>query len=249
MGVVNFPSIEDYWKMDPLYYHEIFHKVSMSYNRFSSIFRCWHFAETQLHNSDRMYKIEPLRLKLVDNFRNLYTVGSVVVVDESMVKFRGRLAFRTYNPAKSSPYGIKIYKLCSEKSYTWSYEIYSGHTDTIESLDKPGSVVVKLSQGLLNEGRVIVADNYYTSVSLATYLKNKNTDLLGTLRKNRKNLPERVVKSKLRRGQMIAEQKGSCITVLKWHDKRDVLMISTCHGDSMSPTITRGVEIQMPRKV
>ncbi|KAF9413738.1 hypothetical protein HW555_008184 [Spodoptera exigua] len=45
---------------------------------------------------------------------------------------------------------------------------------------------------------------------------------------------EEVVKAKLRRGEQIARQKDNLYTVLKWHDKRDVLMISTCHGDSMS---------------
>lgn len=36
-------------------------------------------------------------------------------------------------------------------------------------------------------------------------------------------------------GQFIARQK-EFITILKWQDKRDVLMLSTCHGDNFQNT-------------
>lgn len=65
-------------------------------------------------------------------------------------------------------------------------------------------------------------------------MKDKKTDLCGTLRKNKKNLPKDVIAKKLHRGETIAKQLDACVTVLKWHDKRDVLMISTCHGDEMT---------------
>lgn len=47
------------------------------------------------------------------------------------------------------------------------------------------------------EGRMIIADNFYTSVPLAEYLLSRKTDLCGTLRKNRIYLPL-FVKSKKR---------------------------------------------------
>lgn len=40
---------------------------------------------------------------------------------------------------------------------------------------------------------------------------------------------------KLKKGQFIARQK-EFITILKWHYKRDVLMLSTCHGDQFQNT-------------
>lgn len=126
--------------------------------------------------------------------------------------------------------------MCSVNSYTWSYIVYAGSTTAFEGLDKPGTVVVKLCLPLLHEGRLIVADNYYTSLGLAKYLKDRNTDLCGTLRKNKKGLPQQVLQKKLRRGGVIARQLDNYVTVLKWHDKRDVLMISTCDDDEMVPT-------------
>ncbi|CAD7093674.1 unnamed protein product [Hermetia illucens] len=150
---------------------------------------------------------------------------------------------------KRCSYGIKVYKLCTVNSYTWSYEIYAGASIQYEGLDKPGTVVAKLCEPLLDQGRVLIADNYYTSVPLAKYLKDHKTDLCGTLRKNRVGLPLNLTKSKLKKGQCVARQKDNYITVLKWHDKRDVLMISTCHGDEMTSVRTRLGETLKPNAV
>lgn len=251
MGLNPKPSIEHYWKLDVLYYNPLMHRINMSYNRFSSILRCWHFTEVQIGviGEQRTHKIDPLIQKMVDNFRSLYMPGDIIVVDESMVKFHGKLLIKTYNPAKTNRYGMKIYKACTVNSYTWSYQIYSGISHQLEGLDKPGSTVVQLTEPLLDAGRIIIADNYYTSLPLAEYLKGRNTDLCGTLRKNKRNLPQEVVTAKLRRGEQIARQKDNLYTVLKWRDKRDVFMISTCHGDGMSNVTTRRGDVIKPDAV
>ena len=43
-GLIQYPTIENYWKKDPLYYHPLFHQVGMSYNRFALLVRNWHIA-------------------------------------------------------------------------------------------------------------------------------------------------------------------------------------------------------------
>jgi hypothetical protein len=231
-GLIPFPTIESYWKKKKIYYHPLFHEIKMSYNRFVLIFKCWHFVDNMNHDGGRLFKIQPLIDKIISNFKKIYTPGPVVVVDESVVKFRGRLSFRTYNPQKSVKYGMRIYKMCTDKGYTWDYKVYAAENKVINPLDKTGSLVIQLGQDILNEGRLIVTDNYYTSVPLAKYLKERNTDLCGTIRSNRRNLPKEVVKAKLKVGE-VAVLQNSNMTVLKWHDKRDVLMLSTCHGKEM----------------
>ncbi|KOB52358.1 PiggyBac transposable element-derived protein 4 [Operophtera brumata] len=44
-GIIRFPTLECYWKRDPIYYHPLMHMIKMSYNRFVSILRCWHFVD------------------------------------------------------------------------------------------------------------------------------------------------------------------------------------------------------------
>ncbi|CAG4944989.1 unnamed protein product [Parnassius apollo] len=171
------------------------------------------------------------------NCRKLLSPKDCVVVDESMVPFQGRLLIRQYNPNKTHKYGLKIYKVTTDDGYVWKYKVYSGQDPQISNLDKPGSVIIELCEDLLDQGRMIIADNGYTSIPLAEYLLQRKTDLCGTLRKNRKNLPLLIKNKKLKRGEQIAAQKNN-VTILKWHDKRDVLMISTCHADEQ--TISTG---------
>lgn len=96
---------------------------------------------------------------------------------------------------------MRIYKLCTDKGYTWNYKVFSGDNEVTACLDKPGSLVVKLGQDLLNEGRIFITDNYYTSVLLAKYLKERSTDFCGTIRRNRRYLPKEVAQAKLKAGE------------------------------------------------
>ncbi|KAJ8937302.1 hypothetical protein NQ314_011941 [Rhamnusium bicolor] len=52
--------------------------------------------------------------------------GEVFSIDESMVPFRGRLIIKQYIPNKSSKYGVKIFKICDEKGYTYDSIMYKG---------------------------------------------------------------------------------------------------------------------------
>ena len=45
---------------------------------------------------------------------------------------------------------------------------------------------------LLNTGHVVYTDRYYTSIPLADALTSQGTGLVGTLVKNRKDLPQEV---------------------------------------------------------
>jgi hypothetical protein len=68
------------------------------------------------------------------------------------------------------------------------------------------SVVMKLIEGLLDNGHVLYTDNYYTSIHLAHQLLERSTYLVGTLRSNRKLNPPDVVKAKLKKNEVIARE-------------------------------------------
>lgn len=71
----------------------------------------------------RFYKLKLLFDKLVQRFQEVYKPGKEVVIDESMVPFRGRTYFRQYIPGKRHKYGLKLYKLCTTEAYTWNTEL------------------------------------------------------------------------------------------------------------------------------
>ena len=57
-GLIRFPHTEDYWKEDSLFYHPLFHKIGISYNRFSLLPKNWHVSNNETAPpGDRLYKI------------------------------------------------------------------------------------------------------------------------------------------------------------------------------------------------
>lgn len=99
----------------------------MSRNRFELLLANLHFANNEtIEQNSRLGKVLPLVNILTDNYQKVFSPGQDIVVDETMVPWRGRLVFRQYIPTKSHKYGIKLFKLCSTEGYTWSSKIYSG---------------------------------------------------------------------------------------------------------------------------
>jgi len=97
--------------------------------------------------------------------------------------------FRQYIPGKRHKYGIKLYIVCEPSGYVWNVLVYSGKSDPISGLAHAESTVMKLVEKLLDCGRILHVDNFYTSIPLAQQLLERKTLLCGTLRRNRKHLP------------------------------------------------------------
>ena len=137
----------------------------MSRNRFEILLRLLHFSNNEnAIPGDRLAKIKPLLDLLEAKYKKVFVPGENYVIDETLVPWRGRLVFRQYIPNKAHKYGIKLFKLCTSEGYTWASKIYSGKS---EIYDKKNGLAAKvcedLSQGLLNEGRTLYVDNFYTS--------------------------------------------------------------------------------------
>ena len=206
----------------------------MPRNRFEQLLANLHFADNaSFDGSDRLYKISPFIALFNAACERIYKPGRDICIDESLVPFRGRIVFRQYIPNKRHRYGIKLFKLCSKGGYTYKTIVYAGK-DTSRIGTVAESVVMKLMKGLLNHGRRLFTDNWYTSIPLAERLIKRKTHMIGTIRRNRRGLPKQVTGKKLRRGCVVAQQNRLGVTVLKWRNKRDILMLSTTHDDAMS---------------
>lgn len=84
---------------------------------------------------DKLYKVRPLLDAVVKNFQSSYTPIENLSIDESMVGFKGRLAFLQYMPKKPQKWGMKAWVLAdSSKGYIWNWKLYTGKdVDTSES--------------------------------------------------------------------------------------------------------------------
>ncbi|KAL4152942.1 hypothetical protein QTP88_000775 [Uroleucon formosanum] len=194
MGLNVRPALSDYWSNDPLYKND-FTSHLMTRNRFELLMRMFHFNDNQIPNpNDKLVKIRPFLTLLKNNIQSVYSVGEKMVIDESMIAWRGRLGFRQCIPGKKHKFGVKVLKLCTENGYTYDFEIYSGReVNTVTATSNVGEkIVMKLTNNLLNAGRTLYTDNFYTSCVLARVLLQNKTHLIGTLRKNWKYLPKDV---------------------------------------------------------
>uniref|UniRef100_T1I3L1 DDE_Tnp_1_7 domain-containing protein n=1 Tax=Rhodnius prolixus TaxID=13249 RepID=T1I3L1_RHOPR len=233
MGLVQISNINLYWCKDPIY-HNSFISSLMSRDRFLLLLKCLHFSnnEDDTNKQNRLRKIEPLIGILTKNFSSVISHGKELVIDESLIPFRGRLIFRQYIPNKAHKYGIKIYKLCTPQGYTSNFIIYAGKgsTDKFRTCrNRVRKLLEKIGDG---EGRTLYADNFYSNLPLAQHLYEKF--YCGTLRSNRRGLPKPLVTKKLKKGEIIGQEYNK-IKIIKWQDKRPVLMLTTVasHDDSL----------------
>jgi hypothetical protein len=213
MGLVQYPSIESYWSKMPIY--ENFIKCAMSRNRFQLLLKMWHFSNNENLSQDRLQKISPLINMLIEKFQNNVTPKEAVCIDETLVPFRGRLSFRQFIKNKRHKFGIKLYKVCLEKGYTYNMMVYCGQ-DKVEGQSSSQNVVLTLAKNLFNKGRTIYTDNYYTSIDLTHSLLEKQTHLVGTLRSNRKLNLKAVIDKKLKKGETVAAESNTGVVIQKW---------------------------------
>jgi hypothetical protein len=111
-----------------------------------------HFNDNETFEQNRrLHKIEPILDMLKNNFKSVYSPGEKLVVNESLVPFRGRIFFRQYIPGKSHKYGIKLYKLCTVNGYTCNFEVYTGNLSNVPEHNHLESIVLKLVKPLLKK--------------------------------------------------------------------------------------------------
>uniref|UniRef100_A0A7I4Y4Y7 DDE_Tnp_1_7 domain-containing protein n=1 Tax=Haemonchus contortus TaxID=6289 RepID=A0A7I4Y4Y7_HAECO len=239
-------NLKDYWSTRKVF-SESFAAKLISRNRFVQILNAFHFADNDAPDkSNRLYKIQPILDMLNEEFAAVYSPGKNVCIDESMIPFRGRVIFRQYIRGKRHKFGIKVYKLCCAGGYTCKFIVYAGQQRD-RTCPSSQQAVLDLVAPYLNEGRTVTADNFYTSIALAELLIEQKTNYVGTLRKNRLGIPVDIKNARLKRGEVVARQNNKGVTVLKWNDKREIYMLSTCHdaskGQSNKPVMVEGYNL------
>ncbi|XP_069191501.1 piggyBac transposable element-derived protein 4-like [Procambarus clarkii] len=126
-------------------------------------------------------------------FCDYFVPGQNMVIDESLVLFKRRLAFKQYIPSKRHCFGLKFFVLYDcETGIVMDMILYFGTDVDIPAQDPhgfSGCVVKTLMEPLLNKGHILFTDNYYTSPLLTRYLLPHNTGVCVTVMAHRKEMP------------------------------------------------------------
>lgn len=124
--------------------------------------------------------------------------------------------------------------------YTVNAEVYTGSiankVSTVNYSDLPLSeqYLLRLTEPVHDFQRTIVCDNWFTSIPAALKHVEKKLTLVGTIRKNKREIPPLFLETKTRQKQTSMYAHTNELTLLSWcHDKKQkkiVLMLSSLHN-------------------
>lgn len=165
-----------------------------------------------------------------------------------MVPWRGNLSFKVYSPDKPQKYGVKAYMICdATNGYTCKFKLYTGKSEIPHSENGATyDLVMDMMRGFFGQGYILYMDNYYSSPYLYWDLWPLGCGASGTLRSNRKGVPQMVKDKALK-------EKGTTFTVhnknlmlLKFHDRKMVHLLSTVDKGEMILTGKNNPRDQTP---
>lgn len=203
MAINDKPGIFDYFSTDWVDIMPFFTDV-FTRRRFLQIHWILQISTPAVANANRATKVERLVKHVKEKCLQYFHPGPKIAVDETTVAFKGRVAFRMYNPQKPTKWDLRVYVLAdSETGYISVFEPYYGN-ETTEALVRPDlnftcRIVLELCQQLQSKtqakGYHLFTDRFYTSFHLAEELLNMGIHLTGTIQKNRQELPAEAKKN------------------------------------------------------
>ncbi|CAH2000087.1 unnamed protein product [Acanthoscelides obtectus] len=166
----------------------------MSEQRFRFLLRCLRFDNINDRNMrkelDKMAAIREVFELFTNNFEKYFSPSEYLTIDEQLLAFRGRAAFRQYIPNKLSKYGIKTFALVDAKTaYTMKLETYVGlqPPGPYQQSNNAKDIVMRIVEPVQGTNRNITGDNWFTSIPLVNeLLTEKKLTYVGTLRKNKR---------------------------------------------------------------
>ncbi|CAG4953136.1 unnamed protein product [Parnassius apollo] len=174
----------------------------------------------------------------------IYYPKKNLVIDESMMLWKGRLKFRQYVKGKRHKHGLKIYMLADQLGIACRIHLYGGSADNlVGGTNHVKKVVLHLLGNYKNMGHSLFIDNFYTSVALSGQLQAIEVYSTGTLNTRRKDIPEEIKTTKLKTGEAaIMHKNGLCIIV--WKDKREIMALSNKYNAEYIETRNRRGQVK-----
>lgn len=244
MGITKKPSYRDYWS-SKFEMRDPYISSVISRNRFGWLLGHIHLNDNSVqpkkgeHGFDKLYKLRPMLDILDKTYIDCYKPSENQSIDESMVKFKGRISFRMYMPLKPIKRGYKIWIRANDTGYVSQFQIYTGKVDKVEH-NLGQRVVSDLTLPLMGKYHKVYFDNFFNGVSLQTEMLAKKIYSCGTMRKGRRNEPKNLLSDKvMKRGDSDWRMTEGGLLYLKWADNRPVLFLSNFHNPEHIDFVSR----------
>lgn len=153
-----------------------------------------------------------------------------------------------YIPSKPDKYGIKLVMCCDAKTaFVIDAEVYVGKDSTPRHVPVAQYYCDKLTSSFQGTNRNLTMDNWFTSIDTAKMLLDKKITVVGTMRKNKKEIPESFLALKGREINTAMFCYSGELTLLSFcppkTKKKIVLMLSSMHQKGDEPYSTDLPEI------
>ncbi|CAB4385768.1 unnamed protein product [Rhizophagus irregularis] len=232
--VFKLPSIQDYWNRDNKFLE---HKITtfMSLVRFEQIKRFMHISDCTVQPPFWYSKVDRLATHIQTISKSICVPSSNISIDKMIVRFSGRSTHTVRIKNKPIPEGYKILSLC-DAGYTYSFIFTSRiqnqpEVQQVPDLSKVGNEVYHFVSQLPTENKSfnIYMDNYFSSIKLFKYLREKKIGACRTVRKNSANFPHILkIDRKLDWNTLSGVVVDNVLAIL-WMDNAPVTMLSTIH--------------------
>ena len=201
----------------------------MKYLRFDDF-----FSRRQRRETDKFCLISEVWNCFIENCKKCYVPNFDLTIDEQLFQCKTRCPFIQYMANKPNKFGIKFWLLTDAQSkYLCNGKPYLGKDPSRSRCsDLPGDVCLTLLQPYYKKGYNVTTDNYFTSLKLAEELKQKKTTILGTIQKQRREVPstELIMKDKeLYASEIFSSPSGCSLAICKAIKKKVVCILSSMH--------------------
>ncbi|KAL2717623.1 piggyBac transposable element-derived protein 4-like [Vespula squamosa] len=130
---------------------------------------------------------------------------------------------------------------CFQKANTGfccNFQIYTDQDKNQPNDTASQNVVMELMKSVINKGHTLFLDKWYSSPALFLQLRAQKTNVIGTVRSNKQNMPKNLAINKLKRGEYLYRTCNGLLA-LRWKDKRDDYLLSTKHTMVELTEVTR----------
>lgn len=245
-------NVKDLWSADGTGI-SIFH-TTMSYKRFLNLIRFISFDDLNSRDEreavDNLTGIRNFFDKFITRCQEAYNIGKYITIDNMLVPFRGKCKFRQYIPKRKVKYGIKIFTLVDACTmYTWNMEVYDNKQPQgpYKVSNSPHDIVKRLVKPLCKSGnRNLTLDSWFTSYSLARELLSEDITVVGTVKKNKPEIPFQFKNANKRRvnSSLFGFREDATLVSYSHEKGKCTLALSTMHKDDT--VVESGQNIMLP---
>ena len=139
MGLVEVPSLVEYWNNDGFFGQEFVRASGMNRTRFMNILTALRLCDLEQDRQneilkarkepyDPLFKLKPLMNDLQLACKTYFVPGQNISIDERMVAFKGRIGMNeTVYKRQTNKVGFKLWILASSDSgYTYKFQVCTG---------------------------------------------------------------------------------------------------------------------------